>query len=117
MIACLSPNLIFMQAVYSIKFTCTAAIYHIKCAMQLFLYIDTTDFQPFSTNQHTVTATDDIAIQLFCRNDDITLEYNDTVILRFIVNPGLAVLIQQLRTAGEYIRDNAIVDIVDNDRK
>ena len=79
--------------------------------------IDTTDFQPFSTNQRTITATDDIAIQLFSRNDDITLEYNDTVILRFIVNSGLASLIQQLRTAGEYIRDTATVDIADNDRK
>ena len=58
-----------------------------------------------------------IAIQLFGRNDDITLEYNDTVILRFIVNPGLASLIQQLETAGEYIRDTAIVNIIDENRK
>ena len=64
-----------------------------------------------------ITATNDIAIQLFSRNDAITLEYNDTVILRFIVNPRLADLIQQLEAAGEYIRDTAIVDIIDNDRK
>ena len=78
---------------------------------------DTTDFQPFSTTDQTITAINDIAIQLFSRSDAITLEYNDTVILRFIVNPGLAGLIQQLVAAGEYIRDTAIVDIVDNDRK
>ena len=78
---------------------------------------DTTDFIPFSTTDRTVTATNDIAIQLFSRNDDITLEYDDTVILRFIVNPGLAGLIQQLRDAGEYIRDFAIVNIIDSDRK
>ena len=64
-----------------------------------------------------INAANDIAIQLFSRNDDITLEYNDTVILRFTVNPGIAGLIQQLRAAGEYIRDTAIVDIIDNDRK
>ena len=76
-----------------------------------------TDFQPFSTTDRTVTAANNIAIQLFSRNDAITLEYNDTVILRFIVNPGLAPLIQQLGIAGEYIRDTAIVHIIDNDRK
>ena len=76
-----------------------------------------TDFQPFSTPDLTVTVTNDIAIQLFSRNDYITLEYNDTVILRFIVHPGLAPLIQQLEAAGEYIRDTATVDIIDNDRK
>ena len=37
--------------------------------------------------------------------------------MRFIVRSGLAVLIQQLRIAGEYIRDTATVDIIDNDSK
>ena len=67
-----------------------------------------------------MTAANDIDIQLFTRNDDITLEYGDTVNLRFIVNPALTVpggLIQQLEMAEEYIRDLAIVDIIDNDRK
>ena len=64
-----------------------------------------------------MTAANDIPIQLFSRNDDITLEYNDTVILKFIINPGLAGLIQQLEATGEYIRDTATVNIVDNDRK
>ena len=85
--------------------------------IKLSLYVDTTDFQPFSTTDRTVSADHDIAIQLFSRNDDITLEYNDTVILRFIVNPGLAGLIQLLEAAGEYIRHTATVDIIDNDRK
>ena len=77
-----------------------------------------TDFQPFSTpNRTVVTATNDIAIQLFSRDDYITLEYNDTVILRFISNPAITGLIQQLEAAGEYIRDTATVDIIDNDRK
>ena len=81
------------------------------------LSTDVTDFQPFSTPNRTVTAANDIDIQLFSRNDDIALEYADTVILRFIFNPGLTGLIQQLEAAGEYIRKTAIVDIIDNDRK
>ena len=64
-----------------------------------------------------MTAANDIDIQLFTRNDDITLEYADTVNLTFIVNSGLSGQIQQLEAAGEYIRDLAIVDIIDNDRK
>ena len=81
------------------------------------LSIDITDFQPFSTPDRMVTVNDSIAIQLFSRNDDITLEYNDTAILRYIVNPGLADLIRDLKAEGEYIRDTATVDIIDNDRK
>ena len=88
-----------------------------KCFYYTCIIIDTTDFIPYSTTDQTVTATNDIVIQLFSRNDAITLEYDDTVILRFIVNPGLAGLIQQLRDVGEYIRDFAIVDIIDSDRK
>ena len=64
-----------------------------------------------------MTAANDIDIQLFTRNDDITLEYADTVNLAFIINSGLSGLIQQLEMAGEYIRDLATVDIIDNDRK
>ena len=78
---------------------------------------DTTDFIPFSTSDRSVTAANDIAIQLFSRNDAITLEHDDTVVLRFIVNPGLTVLIQRLRAAGEYIRNTATVNIIDDDRK
>ena len=88
-----------------------------SCSLIIKLSTDTTDFQPFSTTDQTVTAYNDIAIQVFSRNDDITLEYYDTAILKFIVNPGLEPLIQQLEAAGEYIRDTAIVDIIDNDRK
>ena len=64
-----------------------------------------------------VTATNDVIVQLFSRNDAITLEYNDTVILKFFTIPGLADLIQQLEAAGEYIRESAIVNVIDNDRK
>ena len=82
--------------------------------LTLSVYIDTRDFLPFSTPNRTVTATDGISIQLFSVDDDITLEYNDTVILKFIVNPDV---IQDLEAAGEYIRDTATVYIIDNDRE
>ena len=81
------------------------------------LSIEESDFQSLALNNRMVTATEDIGIQLFSDNDAVTLEYNDTVILRFIVNPGLAPLIQQLQNEGEYIRDTAVVDIIDNDSK
>ena len=64
-----------------------------------------------------VTATNDIPIQLFSRNDDITLEYNDTVILIFTFNPGQHSISHQLEAAGEYVRITATVNIIDNDRK
>lgn len=54
-------------------------------------------------------------IRLFTTNDEITLEYNDTVILKFI--SSLPELTQQLESAGEFLRDTATVNIVDNDRK
>ena len=83
----------------------------------LSVYIDTRDFHPFSIPTRVVTATDGISIQLFSVDDDITLEYNDTVILKFIVDPDFADLIQEFEAAGEYIRDTATVDIIDNDRE
>ena len=54
-------------------------------------------------------------IELRTRNDDITLEYDDTVILVF--TPEDDNLIADYEAAGEYIRDRAVVRIVDNDRK
>ena len=54
-------------------------------------------------------------IRLFTSNDEITLEYDDRVILSFTPdNPGL---ITGLETAGEYTRDNATVRIIDGDSK
>ena len=54
-------------------------------------------------------------IRLFTTNNEITLEYDDTVILRFRAQlPGF---VQNVQNAGEFIRDVAIVNIIDNDRK
>ena len=47
--------------------------------------------------------------------DNISLEYDDTVILTF--TPDDPSLISSLETAGEYIRDTATINIIDNDCK
>ena len=54
-------------------------------------------------------------IRLFTTNDMITLEYNDTVILRF--TPDNPLLIPGVESRGEYIRHSATVNITDNDSK
>ena len=54
-------------------------------------------------------------ICLFTTDDEITLEYEDTVILRF--TPDDPAFIPTVEGTGEYIRDTATVCIIDNDRK
>ena len=54
-------------------------------------------------------------IELCTRNDNITLEYNDTVLLLF--TPEESDLIMLYESYGEYIRESMNVHIVDNDRK
>ena len=54
-------------------------------------------------------------IRLFTINDEITLEYDDTVILRF--TPDSPLLIPGVESEGEFIRDTATVHIIDNDSK
>ena len=52
---------------------------------------------------------------IFIANDEITLEYEDRVLLRF--TPTHANLIPGLERNFEYIRDTAVVNIIDSDRK
>ena len=54
-------------------------------------------------------------IRLFTSNDEITLEYDDRVILTF--TPDNSALIPGLEAYGEYVRDTATVNIIDNDSK
>ena len=54
-------------------------------------------------------------IELRTRNDDIALEYDDTVLLIF--TPDEDDLVDMYEEEGEYIRDCVVVHIVDNDRK
>ena len=54
-------------------------------------------------------------IHLFTTNDGIILKYDDRVLLRF--TPDIRDLILALEDYGEYVRDTAIVNIIDNDCK
>ena len=51
------------------------------------------------------------------RNDDITLEYNDIVILEFIPSSDAVELIEFYEEENQYFRDMVIVHIIDNDSK
>ena len=52
-------------------------------------------------------------IRIFTSNDEITLEYDDSVILTF--TPDNPALIPGLEAHGEYVRDTVTVYIIDND--
>ena len=54
-------------------------------------------------------------ICLFTANDEVTLEYEDRVQLDF--NITSADLITDLEAVGEYVRNTAIVNIIDSDCK
>ena len=69
------------------------------------------DFEPFLP----IAVNNRADLRLFPADDKVTLEYNDRVMLTF--NPRAAGLIPGLENVGEYIRDSAIVNIIDNDRK
>ena len=61
-----------------------------------------------------ISVTNSAEIRLFTANDEITLEFDDRVLLMFTPdNPGL---IPGLEGMGEYMRDTATVHIIDNDR-
>ena len=75
------------------------------------LHIGSSDFETFQPIEFENSA----EIHLFTTNDAITLEYNDIVILRF--TPDNSLLIPGVESRGEYIRHNATVKIIDNDRK
>ena len=52
-------------------------------------------------------------IRLFISNDQLALETNDRVLLTF--TPGNPQLIGGVEGAGEFIRNSAVVNIIDND--
>ena len=79
--------------------------------MSRFLFEGSTDIQPLGPISFLNTAD----IRLFTSNDDVCLEYDDRVQLRF--TPDFSGLITAVEGAGEYIRDTATVHIIDNDCK
>ena len=73
--------------------------------------VGTSDFERFTP----IRVTNSAHIRLFTANDEITLEYDDRVLLSFTPDdPGL---IPGLEGFGEYIRDTATVHIIDDDGK
>ena len=75
------------------------------------LLTDASDFERLAP----IRVTNNAEVNLSPSNDEVTLEYDDRVLLRFTPdNPGL---IPGLEGFGEYIRDTATVHIIDSDGK
>ena len=62
-----------------------------------------------------ISFVNEVEIRIFTSNDEITLEYDDRVILTF--TPDNPALIPGLEARGEFVRDTATVNIIDNDSK
>ena len=77
--------------------------------------LGSTDFFNILPVNVDIDDSDRATIELRTRNDDITLEYDDTVILVF--TPDEDDLIEFYEGEGEYIRDSVTVYILDTDRK
>ena len=109
------PGLLFIQGTITSVAGGTASEYSSMCPslqhIVIFLPIGDYDFG----NLIPIPFQNEADIRLFITNDDTTLEYNDYVILTFTpANPGA---IDGLEGVGEYVRNSAIVNIIDNDRK
>ena len=78
--------------------------------------IGSTDFEAFDPPFNLVGPDGNLRmIQFFTTNDEITLEYNDTVTLEYV--PDIPDFVQQVEFRGEFIRNTTTVYIIDNDRK
>ena len=75
--------------------------------------LDDSDFERFGPINVNIADSGDI--YLFVVNDDLTLETDDRV--QLIFTPTNTDIIHSLESAGEYVRDSAIVNIIDNDCK
>ena len=80
------------------------------------LYIVSSDFENLQPIGAAISSDLPSAeMRLFTANDEVTLEYEDRVLLVF--NPTTANLITALERVGEHVRNTAIVNIIDNDCK
>ena len=77
--------------------------------------LGSTDFVNISPVNIEVEGNDEAIILLRILYDDITLEYDDSVLLSF--TPDEDDLIEFYENEGEYIRNNVTVHIIDTDRK
>ena len=80
-----------------------------------FLFIGKSDFVQLTTIIYNSGSSDNEKIRLFTSNDEITLEYEDRIQLVF--TPNDPALIPGVEGVGEYIRDTAIVNIIDYDSR
>ena len=83
----------------------------------LFVYnfIGQSDFSSLTTTMYNSGISDNQEIRLFTSNDQITLEYDDRI--KLVFTPSYPDLIPVVEDVGEYIRDTAIVNIIDNDSR
>ena len=87
----------------------------IRISLSLYIIVSS-DFENLQDIGVSVTSTLPSAeIRLFTANDEVTLEYDDRVQLNFV--PTAADLITGLESMGEYVRNTATVNIIDNDSK
>ena len=82
--------------------------------MSLYLGIYS-DYTPILPVDIEVEGNTEALIELRARNDAVTLEYDDTVILLF--SPDESDLIEFYENEGEYIRSSVAVHIMDSDRE
>ena len=78
-------------------------------SLQSSLNVGFSDFKRFDTVRVIISAD----VRILSLNDEITLEYDDKVRLAFI--PDNPDLVSGLQSLGEFIRDTAVVNIIDND--
>ena len=74
-----------------------------------------TDYTPILPVNIEIESNNTAIIELHARNDAVTLEYDDDVLLLF--TPEDSNLIKLYESEGEYIRDGMTVHIIDKDRK
>ena len=90
----------------SIASHCVSDISFMSC-----LSTGSSDFESFLP----ISVVNNADIHLFTLSDQLTLEYDDRVLLRF--TPDHANLISDLESNYEYIRDAATVNIIDSNSK
>ena len=74
------------------------------------MFTGSSDFEPLLPVL-VIYDTDSEEVHLFTINDEITLEYDDSIILNFTSNIPFS------EDQGELIRDTAVVNIIDNDSR
>ena len=82
-----------------------------------YFFIEVDDFEAFPPIHLEESGTHiSVSIRMYIRNDEVTLEYDDQVALKF--NPRINNFVQQFEdNKGEFIRNTATVTIVDKNRE